>query len=384
MHLKVGLFSDSFMPSMDGVANAVLNYAEIINRDYGTSVVATPKYPKFADNFSFKVVRYPSIPMDKKIGYRAGNPLGLKAIDELRSDRLDILHVHSPFTSGLLAKFVAHDQKMPVVLTYHTKYDIDIAERFNLRVMQKLVKDFILSVIGISDEVWAVSDGAGKNLQSLGYKGNYMVMENGSSFPKGKVEKSRIEALKQQHGVQDDEFVFLFVGRMMWYKNIRLTIDALRAVRNKGLPFKMLFVGDGYDRAEIEAYVAEQKLEDCCIFTGRVLDRELLRCYFSMADLFMFPSTYDTNGLVVREAAASECPSLLITGSCAAEGVQDQFSGFLAEEHAESCADRLLKAVESKEQLRQIGIQAAEHVYISWDDAVKKAYARYEHLVRNY
>ena len=73
MPLKVGLFNDSFPPTIDGVANTVKNYAEVLS-DMGCGVtVVTPKYPHVTDNYNFNVYRYFSINLNKSIGYRAGD-----------------------------------------------------------------------------------------------------------------------------------------------------------------------------------------------------------------------------------------------------------------------------------------------------------------------
>ena len=98
--------------------------------------------------------------------------------------------------------------------------------------------------------------------------------------------------------------VFIFVGRLLWYKGIRHILDSLKILDEKNIDFRMMFVGDGADRAEIEAYVDELKLREKVIFTGAIYDREELRVYYTAGDLFFFPSLYDTNGIVVREAAA--------------------------------------------------------------------------------
>ena len=80
-----------------------------------------------------------------------------------------------------------------------------------------------------------------------------------------------------------------------------------------------------------------------CIFTGPVYDRDALRAWNTRADLFLFPSTFDTNGLVVREAAACGLASVLIEGSCAAEGITDGRNGFIIEETPEALAALLQK-----------------------------------------
>ena len=187
--------------------------------------------------------------------------------------------------------------------------------------------------------------------------------------------------LRRTYHISPDDLVFLSVGRMMWYKNIKITLDALDIVRQAGIPFRVIFVGEGADRPAIEQYARSLGLSDRAIFTGAIYDREKVRAYFSLANLFLFPSTYDTSGLVVKEAAACSCPSLLVAGSCAAEGVMDNDTGLLAEESAESCAQRILAALREPGTLARIGRGAADRVYLSWDDAVAMAYKRYEEII---
>ena len=74
MKLKVGLLNDSFPPLIDGVANTVKAYADNLCQE-DEPVVITPKYPHVTDNYPYEVYRYHSIPTDKIIGYRSGDPL---------------------------------------------------------------------------------------------------------------------------------------------------------------------------------------------------------------------------------------------------------------------------------------------------------------------
>lgn len=382
--LTVGLLNDSFPPTVDGVANTALNYARYIEKNHGTAVVATPWYPHVRDDYPFTVVRYPSAYISKKMGYRAGYPFDIRVLSRLEKKNLDIIHTHCPFISALLARVLRFQTGAPVVFTYHTKFDIDIEKRVALNPVRSASIRFILSNINACDEVWVVSRSAGENLRGLGYTGEYVVMENGTDFPRGRAEDQAVNALREQYDIRKEEAVFLFVGRMMWYKNVKLSIDGLRLAKERGSRFKMLFVGDGVDLPAIRAYAKECGLEEDCIFAGAIRDRELLRVYFSMADLFLFPSTYDTNGLVVKEAAACGCPSLLVTGSGASEGIVDGETGILIEETPEDMARAVTDACENRTLLRSIGEEASEKVYLSWEDAVARAFERYQVVLSNY
>lgn len=382
--LTIGIFNDSFPPTVDGVANTAFNYAKEIEKHFGKAIVATPKYPKVQDCYDFEVVRYASAYVGNRIGYRMGYPFNPKLIAELNRKKFDLIHVHSPFVSMILARVVRKYAKCPIVFTYHTKFDIDIQKRLAMKTLRKASLKFILSNINASDEVWVVSEGAGENLKSLGYKGTYKIMFNGTDFAKGKADQNLIDQFSHKYMLKDDELVLLFVGRMMWYKNIKLIIDSLKLAKENGASFKMFFVGDGADRSEIEAYVKKTGLEDQCIFTGVIMDREDLRVYYSRANLFMFPSTYDTNGIVVREAAACACPSLLIEGSCAAEGIENDFTGIVLEESETEIGKKILELSNAISHIDKIGKNAADYVYFSWYDAVGRAFERYTEVIRNY
>jgi glycosyltransferase involved in cell wall biosynthesis len=281
----------------------------------------------------------------------------------------------------VLARVVRKYAKVPIVFTYHTKFDIDIQKRLATKTLRKASVKFIMSNINASDEVWVVSNGAGENLKSLGYTGDYRVMSNGTDFIKGKSSSQQIQSFSKKYNLLDDELMMLFVGRMMWYKNIKLIVDALSVAKRKGAKFKMFFVGEGADRTEIMDYVKKMGLDEHCIFTGLIMDREELRVFYSRAELFLFPSTYDTNGIVVREAAACECPALLIENSCAAEGIVNGFTGLIVKEDAVAIGNVIHETSLDLSHIRAIGVNASEHVYFSWSDAVEKAYARYVELL---
>ncbi|GFI61050.1 alpha-monoglucosyldiacylglycerol synthase [Clostridiales bacterium] len=382
--LNVCLMNDSFPPTIDGVANTVFNYAFVIQNKLGNSIVATPKYPDVTDNYDFEVVRYASIDTTNIIGYRAGYPFFPSVIGELGSKNIDIIHSHCPAMSTVLARTLRENIDVPIVFTYHTKFDIDIKKAIKSNLIQEGAIRGIVNNIEACDEVWVVSRGAGENLKSLGYRGEYVVMENGVDFPKGKSDKGEVEKLRQSCGIEKNCPIFLFVGRMMWYKGLKITLDALKIISDAGLNFKMIIVGDGSDAIDIENYSKELGIYDDCIFTGAIQDREELRCYYTLADMFLFPSSYDTNGIVVREAAACGLGSVLIRGSCAAEGIEHRHNGCLIEENAESMAECLEELIDNIGFAHEIGNNAMNEIYISWEESVKKAYDRYKIVIEKY
>ena len=384
-NLNICLINDSFPPEIDGVANAVTNYADIITREHGRATVVTPDNPEADDSaFGFPVLRYPSVDLTKLVGYYAGFPFSPEVQKKLVAEKFDLIHSHCPITSTMLARSLRDRIDVPVVMTYHTKFDIDIANAISSKLLQEEAKKILVENISACDEIWTVSRGAGENLCSLGYEGDYIVMPNGVDFPRGRVEDSLIEEVSAGFDLPAGVPVFLFVGRMMWYKGIRIILDALKMLRESGQAFRMVFVGGGVDKADIIAYAEKLGLTDVVCFSDPIRDRNRIRAWYCRADLFLFPSTFDTNGLVVREAAACSLASVLITGSCAAEDVEDGVSGFLIEENAESMAAKLRELCANPEAVRRVGEGALRELYISWEEAVANACRRYEIVIDNY
>ncbi len=377
--MKVCLLNDSFPPVIDGVSNAVVNYARVIQKDLGSCVVATPEYPEAEDHFDFPVLRYPSLNTTKLVGYRTGLPFDLETLFRLTEGKPDLIHSHCPVSSTLLGRRLRDVTGAPLVMTYHTKFDIDIRNAIHGHLLQEAAVKLLVNNIEACDEVWTVSRGAGENLESLGYTGSWRVMPNGVDLPRGRAEEQAIRDATAGYDLPAGLPVFLFVGRLMWYKGIRLILDGLRQYLEGGKDFRMVFIGSGGDEKEIRAYAAECGLGDRTVFTGPIRDRETLRAWYSFADLLLFPSTFDTNGLVVREAAACALPALLVADSCAAEGVEDGVNGVLIGETAESLENALRRL--DREKLREIGLHAQEELYISWEESVRRAWERYGEIL---
>ena len=382
---EICLLNDSFPPEIDGVANAVVNYAQVLeNRNIPVSVI-TPEYENADDSaFHFPVLRYSSMDLREKTGYTAGIPLSYRLLSKLEGHNVGLLHSHCPIASTLLARSLRESLDVPLVMTYHTKFDIDIRNLFRMKLLQEGSIRALVNNVSACDEVWTVSKGAGENLRKLGYEGDYIVMENGVDIPKGRVSEEVILRYTGMYDLPHGVSVFLFVGRLMWYKGIRIILDALAALCSQGLDFRMVFIGSGTDKDAIRQYTHQLGLDGKCLFTGPIYDREELTAWYCRANLFLFPSTFDTSGLVVKEAAACSLASILVKGSCAAEGAIHQRNSFLIEENAASLAVCLAMLLQDKPRMTSVGKAAAEELYLSWDAAIEKAIRRYGTVMENY
>jgi len=175
-------------------------------------------------------------------------------------------------------------------------------------------------------------------------------------------------------------------GQIVKQKNVEMLLRSLKVLKDENISFKAILIGTGKDEDYFKKLAEELKIEDRVIFTGKVLDRELLKAYYARADLLAFPSLYDTSALVVKEAAALGCPSLLIKGSTVAEGegVIDGLNGFLSEDDYVNYAKKMKEILSQRELLKKVGENARLTLYKHWEEVVDIVMQNYKRLLDKY
>lgn len=382
--LKIAIGTEAFPPTIDGISTVAKCYADIINEELGEAVIVTPKNPNQEDyKYKYKIYRYKSL-FTFGEGYPVGWPFKRQFSEDIIDMGFDILHSHCPLATSYFYRRVNRIKRIPQILTYHTKYEYDFDSRIPGYPLKRRAYGFLLNNIKSADEVWVTSEGTARSLRKVGYEGEYIIMPNGCDLPVNHFTDDDRDIIRRKHSIPPGVPILLFVGRMMWYKNIKLIADACRRLKNSRFDFRLLMVGMGPDENAIKKYIRKAGLNEHVIFTGQILDRAELQLYYGCADLLVFPSVFDTNGLVVREAAASATAALLVDGSCAAEGIIDGKTGFLCSENEQSVAASILKIFENPDLLKQVGRNAQNDIYISWKESIKNAYERYKIVIDDF
>ncbi len=375
----IGEFCEVYPPHIDGVGMVVRAYCEELTKAgedcYYIAPENTGRQYRDAAPEPFPVVQYASLPIPKE-----AYSLGLSAFDlsfqhDLGGIPFDIVHAHTPFVSAIEATRIAHERGIPLVATLHSKYYDDILAKTRSEVIADAVVQHIVQFYNKCDEVWTVNDATAEVLEGYGYKGDIIVMPNGTNlwYPT----REDAERAETQYGLGKGP-VFLFVGQQNFKKNTDSILRAAALYQQTGADFRIVFAGQGPDADKMKALALSLGLKDKAVFTGHIADRESLKGLYARADLFVFPSLYDNAPMVVREAAAAGTPSLLIRGSCAAEGVQDGVNGFLCENTPEdiaACMERALKTADT------VGACARETIPVPWSGIAKRVKDRYASLI---
>ncbi|MCK4260449.1 MAG: glycosyltransferase [Halanaerobiales bacterium] len=383
MKLITGQFNDSFPPVMDGVANVTKNYAYWLNKNDDTSYVVTPSFPGYIDVEEFQVLRYLSLPLVVRPPYRVGLPkLDFSIKKRVNNIPFNLVHAHSPFSSGQLALSLARKRGIPIVATFHSKFYDDFKEAVKIDLLARLGVKNVIRFFNSVDHVWTVSQSAVETLRDYGFKGKVDVVYNGTDFVPINDPKKSIELSNKYLKVKPEELVFLYVGQQVWQKNLKMLLHSLQCLKQMGVEFKMIFVGKGYAEPDLKQLVNELNIEKNVQFMGMITDRELLKGIFHRANVFLFPSLYDTGGIVVQEAAAMGCPSVVIEGSSVAEQIENNYNGYLTKNDPEIYAKKIFEVTSDMSKLAQIGENAQHTISENWETIVNQVKDRYIEIIR--
>lgn len=379
-----GLFNDSFPPVMDGVTLTVRNYAEWFFGHGVTPCVVTPRNPAMP-HVPYPVLSYFSLPIASRPPYRYGYPrLDFSIRRRLRDMPMAIAHAHSPFSAGRLALHAARSKRIPLIGTFHSKYRSDLEHSLRYApFMVNYVMRRILSFFRSCDQVWIPQKEVEESVREYGYGGPLQVVENGNDMAALDVEelpRNHAEA-RRRLGMEQDVPALLFVGQHILEKGVRVILDALLLLRDRGVPFVMNYIGTGYAAEELRHVIRRERLSHCVTLHGVVHDRRLLADYYAASDLFLFPSYYDNAPLVVREAAAMGTPSLIPTGSTAAGVIDHGHNGFLCPRTASDYAEAITRLAADRAALRLAGRGARLSLVRSWDDVMLEVADRYRDLI---
>lgn len=378
--LKIGQFTDTFLPVVDGVGRVALAYSEALSKLGHQVTVGCPLYDTgFRGGLPFEIVDYKAAPLPGMKQYKQGEaPMDPHYRKRMRMVPLDIVHSHSPFTAGSEALRLAVQRKIPLVGTFHSKYYDDFLKATKSEMLAKWGTKFVVSYFERCDEVWAVGDSTADVLRGYGYEGDIQVMPNGVNIRKVEPDAIREVERRWQLG---KEPMFLFVGQMNWKKNIQTVLDGCALLKKQGRHFHLILAGQGPDMKEIEERIYQNGLQENTHLAGHVTDMKLLDGLYARADVFAFPSLYDSAPMVIREAAVMGTPSVLVRGSCAADVVRDRENGYLCENSPESLCSVLEEVLNDRESLQVIGQNARNTIPVPWETLMENVVERYERLI---
>ena len=334
--MRVGLFTNNYLPFRGGVTTAVETLRQGLEALGHRAWVFAPASSAPHDDPAF-VFRYPSVPAPTYPGFALPLPFSRRWSRAARELDLDIFHAQHPFLLGVTARRLARSQGRPLVFTYHTRYEkyahyVPLPEPLVASLAVRLASRFAAS----ADLVIAPSARIAESLADLGVRAPIAVIPTGvplDLFRPG----DRGEA-RRTLGLDEDAPLCLYVGRLDREKSVERVIDAFGSIALAVSGARLLLVGQGSHEAALKRLAAASPASEAIRFAGSVA-REELPPYYQAADLFLFSSETETQGLVLAEAHACGLPAVAVRASGVDEVVRDGETGLLTKADVEELAD---------------------------------------------
>lgn len=384
--ITVGLFNDSFFPLTDGVIMVVDNYARRLS-NFCNVIVFVPNYlfSKFDDTtLPYKVVRCYSVDVPF-LDYSLPIPkLDYKFIRNLNKYKLDIVHIHSPFSLGVAGLKYAKRHHIPCIATMHSQFKQDFKRALKSEMLANKFTYRLMKVYNKCDLCFAVNKEVARiYFEEYHYKTMPRVLLNATDMEPIENNNKTYKGLDKKYNIKWNEKVFLFVGRLNILKNILFIVDSLSVLKKKkpSLKFKMLFVGVGQDEDKLKERIKELNLEKEVLLVGKIKDRIELASIYKRADLFLFPSVYDASSLVQIEAASQKTPGVFLKNTATSSTITDNVNGFLSDETVGAYSDKIIEVMENKGLYKKVSDNAYYDLYRSWDKAVEEIYDIYKDLI---
>lgn len=353
--MRVALFTNNYLPFRGGVTTAVETLRLGLERlRHPTHVFAPAACPLVAD--PSWVFRYPSIPAPTYPGFSLALPVSRRVHAVMRAFDPDVVHAQHPFLLGPAARRFARRLGRPLVFTYHTRYEkyahyVPLPERVVAALAVRLSCRFAAS----SDLVIAPSERIATTLRERGIATPLAVVPTG--VPLDRFSPGDRADARRRLGLSPDGLICLYVGRLDREKSVDLIIDAFGSIADAVSGARLSMIGQGTHEAALHRRAQASPARDRIHFHGG-MGREALPPYYQAADVFLFASETETQGLVLAEAHACGLPAVAVRASGVDEVVHDGETGILTKADAREFADVAIGLLLDRERRLTMGHEA--------------------------
>lgn len=329
--MNIGIFSDTYSPQVNGVVSSILTLEKKLREQGHNVYIFTVSHPQ-AQHDSPYVYRMASIPFIFLKDHRVGIMYSNKAVQKIKRLKLDLILSQTEFSVGIFARLVAKKLEIPIVHTYHTVYEdymhyVSVGIQLSPAIARKFSKSFCNHV----DGVVAPTKKTEKLLKSYGVQKPIRIIPTGIDFTPFNPENYTVDEvshLKDVFHIPQDDPIILFVGRVAQEKSIDVLIKAMPQVIAQLPNAKLVIVGDGPSRLELEELAHKLGVSHAVIFTGMQPWHTIGRMY-QLGDVFVSASVTETQGLTFAEAMAAALPVIAREDESIAGFVRDGYNGRL-------------------------------------------------------
>lgn len=347
--LKVAVFTDTYHPQVNGLVTSIDSNRQELGKRGHELTIYVPNIPGAPQETLVKLLGGFVFPPQPE--YTFVLPWGVEfSLRGIPSDQYDVVHSHATWGAGFVARWAANRWKKPLVLTYHTMWELyahysPLAKiGIPLSWQMPFFKWVTRFLCNPCHTVIAPTESIRQQLLRYGVSAKIAVLPTGLTSDVYKMAGPvRCRAFRKKWNLNPKDFVISSAGRLGPEKNWPILLKAI-AGSKKLAKVKLIVAGDGPERKNLEALVLKLGLQGRVQFTGYIPRTEVADM-FEAADLFAFASVTETQGMVVLEAMARGLAVVAADALGPGEILKDQKSGWLCK--ADDADDMMLKLEEA-------------------------------------
>ncbi|MEA1977410.1 MAG: glycosyltransferase [Chloroflexota bacterium] len=374
--MRIAIFSNAYLPSISGVVNSIRLFRKgLIAAGHDVHVFA-PEYEGYEDEEPY-IFRFPAIDLSDQLELSIIVPIKNLIDPALRGVKPALIHSQHPIWMGDLAVSFARDLNIPLVFTFHTQYEkyvqqyTPIAPKLAGLITEEVIKRYLWNCEHVVVPTESVREMLAKN---YGIERGVSVVPTPVDLVK--FQDIQPEKVRARFGLEGKE-VLLFVGRLAREKGLDMLLRAFTLIREQRPEVRLLLLGRGPYEDALKAKLAKLGFKELVILAGAVPHEEVPG-YYTAADLFVFPSTTETQGLVIIEAMAAGLPVVAVRAPGAVD-VLTEGGGVLTENKPEAFAREVVGILADSGRQKELSEQARRAVErYSISDATARMLNAYE------
>ncbi len=287
------------------------------------------------------------------------NSLDFEIERKFKEGNFDIIHVHHPMMIGHTARYLSWKYHVPMVFTYHTRYE-QYLHYIGLSKLQGVMPAYIRSYTKHCDMVIAPTPLMKKYLEKVQPEADIRVLPTGLSKDNFMPEEEKALCLRKTLA-GGKRYLFCTVARLAKEKNLVFLLNCMKMLKDSwGSDFRLVLIGEGPQRSELEKRADKLGIRDEVCFAGKIPNQEI-KNYCHASDLFLFPSLSETQGIVLLESMAAGTPVLALRATGTQDVVLNGENGYMTDMSEKEFASKLIDILEKKEidLLRQGALETA-------------------------
>lgn len=332
--MKVALFSETYLPQINGVATHVKTLKDGLEELGHEVLVVTADAKTTSHCKEGGVLRCPAMELKELYGYGLAAAYNPERTHLLREYSPDIVHVHTEFNIGFAGIELARELHVPLIYTQHTMWDEYlhyVASPTFLSPIRKLSHSYFRYFANHANAIIGPSSKIKTFLNDCGVEKEVIIIPNAvelSQFSRVQADNAVVEQLRYNYGIRPDDLVLSFCGRLAQEKSVHVLLDYFAFCYKKESRMKLIIIGDGPARAELQNQAKDLGLVDCVVFTGGI-PHDAVREVYACCDLYATASKSEVNSISMLEAMAMGLPVLHILDEANTGQVVDGVNGFV-------------------------------------------------------